>query len=133
MTKNRDNCFHKGRLSKDRFTDKELEILAFTLSLVGAVKAVIDSPIIAQNGEVFRDENNNLNDMQECLDVYESVCTEMRAWFESVIGIYHDFDRIKPKFKSESSSWNLYTYKNEQINKVMPGSLAHILLVGSEK
>lgn len=79
IIKNRDNFFHKGRLSKDRFTDKELEILAFTLSLVGAVKAVIDSPIIAQNGEVFRDENNNLNDMQECLDVYESVCTEMRA------------------------------------------------------
>lgn len=71
IIRKRDNIFHLGRIKEEKFTQKEMEILAFTASLVNATKAVIDSPILAKNGEVYVDCNNVFENAREALDVYE--------------------------------------------------------------
>lgn len=54
-------------------------MLAFTLSLVGAVKTVIDSPIISKEGEVYEDENGSFENVRGSIDVFEKQCIEMRG------------------------------------------------------
>ena len=78
IIKHKDNIFHFGRIAEEKFTQKELEVLAFTLSLVGAVKAIIDSPIISKDGDVFEDENGDFQNVQANLPVFEQQCRELR-------------------------------------------------------
>lgn len=75
----KDNIFRLGRIKERKFTQNELEVLAFTFSLVGAVKAVIDSPIISQSGEVFDGNKSNFDMAQNCIGTFERKCLEMRA------------------------------------------------------
>ena len=57
IIREKDGFFHFKRIKEDAFTKDEFEEMTFTLSLVGAVKAIIDSPIIARNGEVYTEDN----------------------------------------------------------------------------
>lgn len=49
IIKSKVNGSGSGRLGEENFTEKELNVLEFTFSLVNAVKKVIDSPIISRN------------------------------------------------------------------------------------
>lgn len=79
IIKRRDNIFHFGRIQERKFTQYELEVLAFTFSLVGAVKTVIDSPIISQNGEVFTENNSDFDEVLDCVDIFERRSEELSA------------------------------------------------------
>lgn len=78
IIKSKDNIFHHGRIREEKFSQKELEKLAFTLSLVGAVKTIIDSPIISKNGTVFEDEDGKFTNVQQSVTIFEKQCQEMR-------------------------------------------------------
>lgn len=78
IIKSKDNFFHYGRIKEEKFTQEEIEILAFTLSLIGAVKTVIDSPIISKEGDVFDDQNSEFKSVQESVEIFEKKCIEMR-------------------------------------------------------
>lgn len=60
IIREKDNFLHIGRISEDKFTEEEGELLAFTMSLAGTVKAIIDSPIIASDGTVFDGDTTNV-------------------------------------------------------------------------
>ena len=53
IIKSKDNFLHFGYISEEKFTEEEIKVLAFTMSLVGAVNIIINSPIISKTGEVF--------------------------------------------------------------------------------
>lgn len=79
IIKSKDNIFHFGKIKEDQFTQNEFEILAFTFSLVAAVKAVIDSPIISKNGNVFNGSNSKFNEVQNHIEMFERKCIEMKS------------------------------------------------------
>ncbi len=79
IIRKKDSFFHLGRIQEDKFPQDELEVLAFTFSLVGAVKAVVDSPIISQTGEVFNDDTSCFDRIYDNIDVFEQKCLEMRG------------------------------------------------------
>lgn len=71
IIREKDNLFHIGRIKQEKFTQDELKEMAFTFSLVGAVKAIIDSPIIAQNGEVYTEYNPGFENARDSLLTFE--------------------------------------------------------------
>lgn len=78
IIKSKDNIFHYGRIKEEKFTEKEMEKLAFTLSLVGAVKTIIDSPIISKYGTVFEDEDGEFANVQQSVAIFEKQSQEMK-------------------------------------------------------
>lgn len=68
----KDNFLHFGRIKQQKFTMEELQIMAFTFSLVGAVKAIIDSPIIAENGEVYSQEDPSFEKAKSSISSFEN-------------------------------------------------------------
>ena len=68
IIKSKDNLFHFGRINELKFTQNELEKLAFTYALAGAAKAIIDSPIISKTGEVFNGDKSYFYNIQTAID-----------------------------------------------------------------
>lgn len=79
LIRSKDNIFHLGRIKEHKFTQDEIEVLAFTFSLIGAVKAIIDSPIISQSGDVFNGNKADFNRAQDCVETFERKSIEMRS------------------------------------------------------
>ena len=79
IIKSKDNFLRLGRIGEEKFTEKEIEILAFTLSLAGAVKAVIDSPIISKNGEVYNGSRKEFESAQRAIQKFERECIELKS------------------------------------------------------
>lgn len=79
IIKSKDNFLRLGRIREEKFTEKEIEILAFTLSLAGAVKAVIDSPIISKNGEVYNGSRKEFESAQGAIQKFERECIELKS------------------------------------------------------
>ena len=45
IIRSKDHFIHFGKIRAERFSQEEMETMAFTFALVGAVKAIMDSPI----------------------------------------------------------------------------------------
>lgn len=73
----KDNFFRIGRIKPEKFTQDELSEMAFTFSLIKAVKAIIDSPIIALNGEVYTGNSSNFEEAQEFILISEKSLVPM--------------------------------------------------------
>ena len=76
IIKSKDNIFHLGKISVNKFTENEIDILSFTCALSQAMKAIIDSPIISKSGDVF---GENKEEFQRNVDEVERKCIEMRV------------------------------------------------------
>ena len=70
IIKSKDNIFHFGRIKEHKFTQQELEKLAFTYSLTGAAKAIIDSPIISKTGNVFDGDSSNFDNLKTIIEKF---------------------------------------------------------------
>ena len=71
IIREKDNFLHLGRIKQKKFTQNELNIMAFTFSLVGAVKAIVDSPIIAHSGEVYTDNDPAFQKAQNSISTFQ--------------------------------------------------------------
>ena len=68
IIKSKDNIFRFGRIKERKFTQNELEKLAFTYALAGAAKAIIDSPIISKAGNVFDGDKSSFDNVKNVID-----------------------------------------------------------------
>lgn len=74
VVKKREGIFFKRTLKSEDFTEDELKLMAVTRSLAGAVKAVIDTPIISKDGQVSKEsENLHSRTTQKMLSFHEAV------------------------------------------------------------
>lgn len=55
ILKKKDNTFLKKKMSSKDFTEEEIRLIAVTRALAGAVKAIIDTPILLSNGSVSQE------------------------------------------------------------------------------
>ena len=78
IIRSKGNFLHIGRIKANKFVTGEMEVLAFTFSLVGAVKSVIDAPLISNEGNVYIDDTNSFNQVEQSIDMYEAKCIEMK-------------------------------------------------------
>ncbi len=79
IIKSKDNFFHFGSLPQDKFTEDELNKLSYIVSLGNAVKAIVSSPIISQNGEVFNGDNSAFHSALSFIKDYERHCLELKS------------------------------------------------------
>lgn len=79
IIRSKDNLFRLGRIKEQKFTQEELGILAFTFSLAGATKAVIDSPIISKFGTAFDGDKTAFYSAQNAVATFEKKRITMRT------------------------------------------------------
>lgn len=68
----KDNFFHIGKISGNKFTEDEWKILAYTCSLAETMKGIIDSPIIGQDGDVYHGNTSDFDKAQSQLQEYRT-------------------------------------------------------------
>lgn len=67
MIRKKEGSIIKKKLSSEDFTDDEIKLIAVTRALAGAVKAVIDTPILSKDGEISNESQT----------VYDTVNSEL--------------------------------------------------------
>lgn len=61
----------KKKLSSSDFTENELKVIAFSRSLAGAVKAVLDTPMLTKKGELSPAAIKKYNETRQALPAFE--------------------------------------------------------------
>lgn len=61
VIKEKEKRISKKRFGQTDFTDDDLKLIAVTRSLAGAIKAIIDTPILNKDGEVSNESQNICN------------------------------------------------------------------------
>lgn len=78
VIKKKEGRIFKKKLNRSDFTDDEIKLICVTRSLVGAVKSIIDTPILDKNGMVSDKAKSNyekfhcLNEVDSLQKVYEA-------------------------------------------------------------
>lgn len=78
VTKKKMGIFKNKTVDAQTFTEDELKLLATTRSLAGAVKAVIDTPILTAEGTVSDESETIYNDTQKMLPVFSEAVHEVK-------------------------------------------------------
>ena len=78
VTKKKMGIFKNKTVDAQTFTEDELKLLATTRSLAGAVKAVIDTPILTAEGAVSDESETIYNDTQKMLPVFSEAVHEVK-------------------------------------------------------
>ncbi|MCI9161656.1 MAG: YARHG domain-containing protein [Lachnospiraceae bacterium] len=58
VTKKKTGLFHRKKIDANDFTEEELKLIAVTRALAGAVKSIIDTPILSKEGELSDEAEN---------------------------------------------------------------------------
>ena len=86
--------FGKKVIKSDNLSEEELKLIAITRSLAGAVKAIIDTPILSKNGNISA----------ESKDVYNQTTYKLPAFTEAVKEIEAYDYKVKPKAIKQSNA-----------------------------
>lgn len=78
VVRKRDSSIKRTMTSQD-FSEEELKLIAVTRSLAGAVKSVIDTPILSSNGEIETESENKYNETQKLLPSLHDNVTEVKV------------------------------------------------------
>lgn len=69
----------KKKLTSEDFSEKELKLIAVTRALAGAVKAVIDTPILSKDGDISYESENTYNQTKERLPDFSQAVEEVKT------------------------------------------------------
>lgn len=72
--------FKKEIVSSSDFTEQELKLIAVTRSLAGAVKSVIDTPILTKDGELFDKIEDVYNETSNMLPEFKQRVQEVESY-----------------------------------------------------
>ncbi|MCR8744293.1 hypothetical protein [Romboutsia lituseburensis] len=86
MTRSKIGLFKGKRVDATKLTHEELKLIAVTRSLAGAVKAVIDTPILNENGSLS----------SEAEDIYENTVNKLPDFTKAVEEIDSHNYKVKP-------------------------------------
>ncbi len=101
VTRKKMGVFRKKTVDARKFTEDELKLVAVTRSLAGAVKAVIDTPILTAEGAVS----------SEAQDIYEETTKKLPVLVETVDEIKSiDYHAKAVAAKSEAHSKDTETF-----------------------
>lgn len=89
----------KKKLKSDDFTEDDLKLIAVTRSLAGAVKAVIDTPILSKDGNISYESENVYDETVEKLPNLNQAVVEVKS-------INYDVKSVEAKVTNVSSGAN---------------------------
>ncbi len=61
----------KKRIPDKKFTEQDIKVIAVTRSLAGAIKSVIDTPILSESGELSKKGREKYEEVHEALPAFE--------------------------------------------------------------
>lgn len=100
VIRNREGRFFKKKLKSADFTENEINLIAVTRALAGAVKSVIDTPMLNDFGEIS----------YEAEEVYNNTCKSLPCFSDNVAEVKSVDYSIKPitqpEFKVKHSRKN---------------------------
>lgn len=79
----KDRKCYKSNYSSNDFSKKELELIAVTRSLAGAVKSIIDTPILTNEGKLTDDSLSAYENMTEKLPFFSTIMRQHHLLPES--------------------------------------------------
>lgn len=79
VTRKKMGIFKNKTVDAKTFSDDELKLVAITRSLAGAVKAVIDTPILSENGEISTQSTSVYENTTEQLPIFTKIVDEVKA------------------------------------------------------
>lgn len=78
MTSNKMDQSISKKISASDFTKEEIDLIAVTRSLAGAVKKVIDTPILSKDGNLSNESQNMYNNMTKELPKFENAVKKVK-------------------------------------------------------
>ena len=79
VVRKREGRIFKKKLTKENFSEDELELITVTSALAKAVKSVIDTPILSKDGNISYDAENVYDQMVEGLDDWSKDTQKVKA------------------------------------------------------
>lgn len=79
VVRKKEGKIFKKKLSSSDFTEDELKLMAVTRSLAGAVKSVIDTPILSNDGNITYESENVYQTTVEKLPDFSKVVDEVKS------------------------------------------------------
>lgn len=112
--------FFKRRIEADAFNEEELKLIATTRALAGAVKAVVDTPILTSQGTISKKSEQ----------VYNTTQKKLPAFSNAVSQVQHTSYSAKPIAASSPKAAKTTTASDTARNifAIMVGVLAMILV-----
>ena len=108
--------FNKKSIKSDNLSEEELKLIAVTRSLAGAVKAIIDTPILSKNGNISAESE----------DIYNQITYKLPAFSEVVKEIESYDYNVKPKEKKQSK---VSSSSNNNSNTGTPNVIRNFLVI----
>lgn len=65
VTRNKLGIFKNKKIKSNKFTESEIKLIAVTRALAGTIKAIIDTPIIGEDGNVYEESNDIYENAQK--------------------------------------------------------------------
>lgn len=78
LVRKKEGRFFKKKLTSKDFSEEELKLIAVTRALAGAVKAVIDTPIISKSGDVSYESKDILSQTTNRLPAFNQEVQEVK-------------------------------------------------------
>lgn len=100
VTRKKMGIFKNNTVDAKTFTEDELKLVAVTRSLAGAVKIVIDTPILTADGAVSNESESIYEDTTNCLPAFTQAVNEVKSADFSVIPILATSPKSKQGKKS---------------------------------
>lgn len=108
--------FGRKKIKAEKFTEEELKLIAVTRALAGAVKSIIDTPILSDNGTTSVDSEDIYNQVSYKLPVFSKTVKEIESY---------DY-KVKPKELKQSKE---SVPSNNNIKVEMPNLIRNIFAI----
>ena len=97
VVRKKEGIIFKKKLTSDDFTEEDLKLIAVTRALAGAVKSVIDTPILSKDGNISYEADEVYDESVEKLTDFSQAVQEVKT-------INYDVKPVEPKATKASSN-----------------------------
>lgn len=108
VTKKKMGFFKNKVVDANTFSEEELKLVAVTRALAGAVKAVIDTPILDENGALSEEAEQKCNEMITCLPEFQRKVEEVESY--TYKEVKKDFVRSEECGENEGKKLSVFTW-----------------------
>lgn len=122
VTKKKMGLFRSKKIKAEDLSEEDIKLIAVTRALAGAVKSVIDTPILTKDGELSKEAQTNFNKTKEALP-------ELAEKTQEVLTANYDEKPLKQASQEEkiSNNPNTVEYVRNSLSIAL-GLLAFVLI-----
>lgn len=126
VTKKKIGFFRNKTVDANTFTENELELVAVTRSLAGAVKSVIDTPILTNKGTVSSKSQEVYEETKKKLPLFIEKVDEVKRANQDVKAVFISSEEIHVEGIEQTPSPDI----TRNIFAILSGFFASVILLG---